>query len=66
MLWGKIGEVAGQIYQALQRKKSVTPKELLKDIKAPYDILQMSLGWLAREGKIRFEKAKGTYKVSLK
>lgn len=66
MLWGRIGEVAGRIYQVLQKKKSATPKEILKDVKAPYDILQMSLGWLAREGKIRFEKTKGTYKVSLK
>ncbi|MDD5555633.1 MAG: winged helix-turn-helix domain-containing protein [bacterium] len=66
MLWGKIGETSGQVYQVLQKKKSVTPKELMKDVKAPYDIIQMALGWLAREGKVKFEKAKGTYKLSLK
>ena len=66
MLWGKIGETAGKIYQQLKQKNAATPTELIKAVKVPYDELQMALGWLARENKIKFEKVKNRLKIMLK
>lgn len=66
MLWGKIGETAGKVYQQLKEKKAATPAELIKALKCPYDELQMALGWLARENKIKFEKVKARLKIILK
>jgi len=66
MLWGKIGETAGKIYQQLKQKNAATPTELIKAVKVPYDELQMALGWLARENKIKFEKVKTRLKIMLR
>jgi hypothetical protein len=66
MLWVQIGQTAGMVYRFLEKKKEASTTELLKEIKVPYDILQMALGWLAREDRIRFEKVKRSLKVSLK
>jgi transcription initiation factor IIE alpha subunit len=66
MLWGKIGETAGKIHRQLQQKKEATPTELIKAVKVPYDELQMALGWLARENKIKFEKVKTRLKITLR
>ncbi|HOE26549.1 MAG: winged helix-turn-helix domain-containing protein [Candidatus Aureabacteria bacterium] len=66
MLWGKIGETAGRVYEQLRRKKAATPAELIKALNCPYDELQMALGWLARENRIRFEKVKARLKIVLR
>lgn len=66
MLWGKIGETAGKVYLQLKQKGAATPAELIKALKCPYDELQMALGWLARENKIKFEKVKTRLKIALK
>ena len=50
----------------MKQKKAATPTELIKAVKVPYDELQMALGWLARENKIKFEKAKTRLKIMLK
>lgn len=66
MLWVQIGQTAGMVYRYLEKKKEASTTELLRELKVPYDILQMSLGWLAREDRIKFEKAKRSLKISLK
>lgn len=66
MLWVQIGQTAGMVYRFLEKKKEASTTELLKELDVPYDILQMALGWLAREDRIRFEKARKTLKISLK
>ena len=66
MLWGRIGETAGKVYQQLKEKKVATPAELIKSLKCPYDELQMALGWLARENKIKFEKVNARLKIMLR
>ncbi|MCX6357546.1 MAG: winged helix-turn-helix domain-containing protein [Candidatus Aureabacteria bacterium] len=66
MVWEKIGETAGMVYGFIQKHGEATPTELIKHLKAPYDVLQMAIGWLAREDKIRIEKVKGTLRISLK
>jgi len=66
MVWKQIGETAGKVYKALEKKGTATPSQLIKELKVPYDTLQMAIGWLARENKITFEKVKATLKISLK
>lgn len=66
MLWVQIGQTAGMVYRLLEKKKEATTTEILKEIKVPYDILQMALGWLAREDRIKFDAVRKSLKISLK
>ena len=56
MITTKIGENAGLIWNALQGG-ALTLKALKKATKLKNDDLNLSLGWLAREGKVAFEAA---------
>ncbi len=50
-----IGETAGKIYKALE-KGDKTTEDLAKEIQVNDPaLLHQAIGWLAREGKIRFE-----------
>ena len=51
-----IGFVAGLIWNYLEMNGAVTLSKLAKDIEAPRDVVMQGVGWLAREGKIRFEE----------
>jgi hypothetical protein len=53
MITTKIGENAGLIWNALQ-DGALTFKALKKATKLKNDELYLSLGWLAREGKVSF------------
>ncbi len=49
-----IGENAGKIWQQLDEKGEMKLTELLKISEIEESDFYMSLGWLAREGKIAF------------
>ena len=66
MLWVEIGQTAGMAYRVLEKKKEATTTELMRELKVPYDILQMALGWLAREDRIKFDRVGKSLKISLK
>lgn len=51
-----IGAVAGMVWQYLDLSGPVTLSKLAKDIDAPRDMVMQGIGWLAREGKLRFEE----------
>jgi hypothetical protein len=51
-----IGSVAGLIWNYLDANGAVTLSKLAKDIDAPRDVVMQGVGWLAREGKIRFDE----------
>lgn len=51
-----IGAVAGLVWQYLDLSGLVTLSKLAKDIDAPRDMVMQGIGWLAREGKLRFEE----------
>jgi len=51
-----IGGVAGMIWNYLEGSGPVTLSKLAKDIDAPRDVVMQGVGWLAREGKIRFDE----------
>jgi hypothetical protein len=66
MLWSQIGQTAGMVYRLLAEKREITIEDLMKDLKVPEDILQMALGWLAREDRVRFDLTRNSLKISLK
>jgi hypothetical protein len=51
-----IGAVAGLIWNYLDMNGAVTLSKLAKDIDAPRDVVMQGVGWLAREGKVRFDE----------
>ena len=61
----EIGIIAGDIWRILERKSPTTLKEILKEIDAPFDLILMSLGWLAREGHVNVTKEDKEYVLAL-
>lgn len=60
-----IGSVAGIIWHYLDENGPVTISKLAKDVDAPRDMIMQGVGWLAREGKIRFEETPRSKLISL-
>lgn len=60
-----IGSVAGAIWQYLDAHGPVTFSKLAKDIDAPRDLVMQGVGWLAREGKIRFDETPRSKTIAL-
>ena len=61
-----IGNVAGAIWHYLENNNEATITKLTREIGENQRTVLMGIGWLAREGKLDFEKRKqGTY-ITLK
>lgn len=66
MLVESIGSVAGAIWHYLEDNNEATITKLTREIGENERTVLMGVGWLAREGKLDFEKRKqGTY-ITLK
>lgn len=50
----KVIKTAGKIWRVLGEKGQVTIPQLAKSIKEKEDIVNQSIGWLAREDKIKY------------
>jgi Mn-dependent DtxR family transcriptional regulator len=63
-----IGSVAGTIWHYLEKnsKVKVTPTKLARELSESQNIVMMAVGWLAREGKLDFEKHKNRIYITLK
>ena len=51
-----IGAAAGLVWHYLDDNGPVTLSKLAKEVDAPRDQVMQGVGWLAREGKVRFEE----------
>ncbi|MEW6042589.1 MAG: winged helix-turn-helix domain-containing protein [Elusimicrobiota bacterium] len=60
-----IGENAGKIWQALNTKGQSNLTGIKKATRLNDQNLYLALGWLAREGKIKFEQKQKNILVSL-
>lgn len=60
-----IGTNAGLIWNALNENKSMTLKDLKKATKLKEKEAFLSLGWLAREGKVSLEEAEKDVIITL-
>ena len=57
-----IGKVAGEIWHYLEEHGEATVSKLSRDIDGSDRLVLMSIGWLAREGNLVFEKRnRGVY-----
>ena len=61
----KIGTIAGNIFNHLEKGGEMTPRGLSTAVKEKSDVVYMALGWLARENKVEFNPTKSTFKVRL-
>jgi hypothetical protein len=61
----QIGEAAGSVWQFLNEHPGATPQQIRKGLKIEDGLLNLALGWLAREGKLLFETNEKTIKLSL-
>ncbi len=66
MLIQKVGETAGLIWQSLESQGPQKMTALKKLLKTNDMVLNMALGWLAREDKIEMTAAGRTFLVQLK
>ena len=61
-----IGNIAGAIWHYLEENNEATVTKLTRELGENERTILMGVGWLAREGKLDFEKRKqGTY-ITLK
>ena len=61
-----IGSVAGTVWRYLEENSEATVTKLTRELGENERTVLMAIGWLAREGKLDFEKRKqGTY-ITLK
>lgn len=61
-----IGNVAGDVWRYLEENDEATVTKLTRELGETERTVLMAIGWLAREGKLDFEKRKqGTY-ITLK
>ncbi len=60
-----IGEMAGQVWDALEGGNEMTLAKLKTQLKADAFVLNAAIGWLAREGKIDISKKGTSVKVRL-
>lgn len=60
-----IGDIAGKVWAYLNENGETSLTSLKKNLELKPDEAGYSLGWLAREGKIRFQKKGTSIKVSL-
>ncbi|MGD9580856.1 MAG: winged helix-turn-helix domain-containing protein [Vampirovibrionia bacterium] len=61
----QIGESAGKIYDYLKSNGEVTLATLKKNLELKGDLLTLSLGWLAREGKLEMLKKGNSTRIVL-
>jgi hypothetical protein len=60
-----IGATAGALWQILSDDGSATFARLIQEVGVPESLFYMAVGWLAREGKLEFEKQDGDYLIRL-
>ena len=62
----RIGIVAGEIWQLLEARGSMSLKDITSSINKDEALILMSLGWLSREGHIVLKEEGGDFTVSLR
>lgn len=62
----QIGEAAGKVWKTLHANGSMPKAQIAKTTGLPSDMLNMAIGWLAREGKVTFGKEKTGPSVGLR
>jgi len=61
-----IGETAGEIWKLLKSEGPCSTSAIARKMKQPQSIVNMGIGWLAREDKVAFTQTKQGMSISLK
>jgi hypothetical protein len=61
-----VGRVAGDVWHHLSLNGETSSLKLRSALQIPQSLLFLSLGWLAREGKIRLISGEQGFLISLK
>ena len=61
----QIGLTAGEVYHHLDQHEEASLNDLKKHLKRTPAMIQMAVGWLAREGKVQLSKKGAGYLVRL-
>ena len=61
-----VGETAGQVWQELNHHGPQTLSKLKKKINGSGPVVELAVGWLAREDKISITRVKKSLEVRLK
>ncbi|MBI3080347.1 MAG: winged helix-turn-helix domain-containing protein [candidate division NC10 bacterium] len=60
-----IGDAAGKVWQYLEAQGSRSASQIQRDTRLSQSLTYLALGWLAREGKVRFAQDRRALLVSL-
>ncbi len=60
-----IGDAAGKVWQYLEAQGSRSVSQIQRDTRLSQSLTYLALGWLAREGKVRFVQERRALLVSL-
>jgi hypothetical protein len=60
-----IGETAGKVWKILNEKGAASLSAVEKGVGAPKALVDMAIGWLAREGKVELKQDKRSIQISL-
>lgn len=52
----EIGTTAGEIWDYLEKHENASPSKLIQELNITERLVLMGIGWLAREGKLTYEK----------
>jgi len=61
-----IGQTAGEIWKLLKEEGPMSPAAIVRRTKQPQTMVNMGIGWLAREDKLVFTQTKQGMSLSLK
>ncbi len=61
-----IGKTAGKVWTYLGKNGEVTMAKLVRDVGDSRDLVQRSIGWLAREDKLDIRKVGRSERIRLK
>lgn len=62
----QIGLTAGDVWHLLDEQGPQTISQIVKEVKAPRDMVMQAIGWLAREEKITIEQSSRRRVVALR
>jgi len=60
-----IGDAAGKVWQYLEAQGSRSVSQIQRDTRLSQSLTYLALGWLAREGKVRFAQERRALLVGL-
>ncbi len=62
----EVGETAGKVWHLLNDQGPLTLPQIRKKLNGSADLLNLAIGWLAREDKVEIQSEKKSLRIQLK